>query len=66
VDSRAGLDNVEKRKFLIQSRLELLPLMKFDVSDNIMAALSSVENQACRVQQKTKKQQLTVMDVFKK
>jgi hypothetical protein len=41
-------------------------LMTLDVSDNIMAALSSIENEAYRVQQKAKKQQLTLMDMWKK
>jgi hypothetical protein len=31
-----------------------------------MAALSSNENEVCRVQQEAKKQQLTLMDVWKK
>jgi hypothetical protein len=34
--------------------------------DNMMAALSSIENEVYRVQQKTKKQQLTLMDMWKK
>jgi hypothetical protein len=41
-------------------------LMKFDVNDNMMAALSSIENEVFRVQQKAKKQQLTLMDMWKK
>jgi hypothetical protein len=41
-------------------------LMKFDVDDNTMAALSSIENEVYRVQQKAKKQQLTLMDMWKK
>jgi hypothetical protein len=40
-------------------------LMKFDV-ENMMAALSSIENQVYRVQQKAEKQQLTLMDMWKK
>jgi hypothetical protein len=40
--------------------------MKFDVNDNTMAALSSIENKVYRVQQKAKKQQLTLMDMWKK
>jgi hypothetical protein len=36
--------------------------MSFDV-DNMMAALSSIENQVDRVQQKVKKQQLTSTDM---
>jgi hypothetical protein len=40
--------------------------MKFDVNDNTMAALSSIENEVYRVQQKAKKQQLTLMDMWKK
>jgi hypothetical protein len=39
--------------------------MKFDV-DDMMAALSSIENEAYRVQQKAKKQHLTLMDMWKK
>jgi hypothetical protein len=41
-------------------------LMKFDVDNNAMAALSSIENEVYRVHQKTKKQQLTLMDMWKK
>jgi hypothetical protein len=41
-------------------------LMKFDVNDNTMAALSSLENEVYRVQQKAKKQQLTLIDMWKK
>jgi hypothetical protein len=41
-------------------------LMKFDVDDNTMAALSSIENKVYRVQYKAKKQQLTLMDMWKK
>jgi hypothetical protein len=41
-------------------------LMKFDVSDNIMAALSSIENEVYRVQHRAEKQQLTLMDMWKK
>jgi hypothetical protein len=41
-------------------------LMKFDVGDNMVAALSSIENEVYRVQQKVKKQQLTLMDMWKK
>jgi hypothetical protein len=41
-------------------------LMKFDVNDNMMAALSSIENEVYKVQQKAKKQQLTLMDMWKK
>jgi hypothetical protein len=41
-------------------------LMKFDVNDNTMAALSSIENEVYRVQQKAKKQQLNLMDMWKK
>jgi hypothetical protein len=41
-------------------------LMKFDVHDNTMAALSSIQNEVYRVQQKAKKQQLTLMDMRKK
>jgi hypothetical protein len=40
--------------------------MKFDVGDNTMAALSSTENEVYRVQQKAKKQQLTLMNMWKK
>jgi hypothetical protein len=40
-------------------------LMKFDVDDNTMAALSSTD-EVYRVQQKAKKQQLTLMDMWKK
>jgi hypothetical protein len=40
--------------------------MKFDVSDNTMAALSSILNEVYRVQQKAQKQQLTLMDMWKK
>jgi hypothetical protein len=41
-------------------------LMKFDVDDNTMAALSSIENEVYRVQQKAKKQKLTLMYMWKK
>jgi hypothetical protein len=41
-------------------------LMKFDVDDNTMAALSSIENEVYSVQQKVKQQQLTLMDMWKK
>jgi hypothetical protein len=41
-------------------------LMMFDVGDNTMAALSSIENEVYRVQQKAKKQQLTLLDMWKK
>jgi hypothetical protein len=41
-------------------------LMKFDVDDNTMASLSSIENEVYRFQQKAKKQQLTLMDMWKK
>jgi hypothetical protein len=41
-------------------------LMKFDVDDNTMAALISIENAVYRIQQKAKKQQLTLMDMWKK
>jgi hypothetical protein len=41
-------------------------LMKFDVDDNMTAAISSTENEVYRVQQKAKKQQLTLMDMRKK
>jgi hypothetical protein len=40
-------------------------LFKFDVDDNMMAAHSSIENEVYRVQQKAKKQQLTLMDMWK-
>jgi hypothetical protein len=40
-------------------------LMKFDV-DNTMAALSNIENEVYRVQQKAKKQHPTLMDMWKK
>jgi hypothetical protein len=41
-------------------------LLKFDVDDNTMVALSRIENEVYRVQQKAKKQQLTLMDMWKK
>jgi hypothetical protein len=41
-------------------------LMKFDADDNTMAALSNIENEVYRVQQKAKKQQLTLMDMWRK
>jgi hypothetical protein len=41
-------------------------LINFEVKDNTTAALSSIENEVCWVQQKAKKQQLTLMDVWKK
>jgi hypothetical protein len=41
-------------------------LMKFDVDDNTMAALSSIKNKVYRVQQKAKQQLLTLMDIWKK
>jgi hypothetical protein len=41
-------------------------LMKFDADDNTMAVLSSTENEVYRVQQKAKKKQLTLMDMWKK
>jgi hypothetical protein len=40
-------------------------LMKFGV-DNMMAALSSIENKVYRVQQKAKKQLLILLDMWKK
>jgi hypothetical protein len=40
--------------------------MKFDVDDNMTAVLSSIENKVYTVQQKAKKQQLTLMDMWKK
>jgi hypothetical protein len=48
-----GIDTV--RKYLV----------KFDVDDDTMAALTSIENEVYRVQQKAK-QQLTLMDMWKK
>jgi hypothetical protein len=41
-------------------------LMKFDANDNTIAALSSIENEVYRVQQKAKKQHLTSMAMWKK
>jgi len=41
-------------------------LMSCDVSDNMMAAISSTENKAYGVQQKLKRQQLNLIDVWKK
>jgi hypothetical protein len=41
-------------------------LMKFDVDNNMMAALSSTKNEVYRVQQKAKQQQITLMDMWKK
>jgi hypothetical protein len=41
-------------------------LMKFDVDENTMAALSSIENEVYGVQQKAKKQRLTLMDMWRK
>jgi hypothetical protein len=41
-------------------------LIKSDVKDNPMAALSSIENKVYRVQQKANEQQLTLMDMWKK
>jgi Ser/Thr protein kinase RdoA (MazF antagonist) len=40
--------------------------MKFDVYENTVAALSSTENKVYRVQQEAKKQQLTLMNTWKK
>jgi hypothetical protein len=40
--------------------------MKFGVDDNTMAALSSIDNEVYRVQQKAKKKQLTLKDMWKK
>ena len=40
--------------------------MKFDVNTNTMAAVISIENEVYGVQQKVKKQQLTLMDMWKK
>jgi hypothetical protein len=40
--------------------------MKFDINDNMMAVLSSIENKVYRVQQKAKKQQLTLKDMWQK
>jgi hypothetical protein len=40
--------------------------MKFNVDDNKMAALSSIENKVHRIQQKANKQQLTLMNMWKK
>jgi hypothetical protein len=37
--------------------------MKFDVDDNTMAPLGRIESEVYRVQQKIKKQQLTLMDM---
>jgi hypothetical protein len=41
-------------------------LIKFDVNDNMMATLSSTENEAYRNQQKADKQQLISMVMWKK
>jgi hypothetical protein len=41
-------------------------LMKFDVDDNMIAALSNIKKEVYWVQQKAKKQQLTLMDMWKK
>jgi hypothetical protein len=41
-------------------------LMQFDVEDNMMAALSSIETEVYRAQQKAKWQQLTLIDIWKK
>jgi hypothetical protein len=49
-----GIDTVRKYR------------MKFDGDDNTVAALSSIENEVYRAQQKVKKQQLTLMDMWKK
>jgi hypothetical protein len=38
--------------------------MKFGVSDNMMTALSSIGNSVHWIQQKAKKQQLTLMDMY--
>jgi hypothetical protein len=40
-------------------------LMKFDVDDNTTASLSGNENEAYRVQQKTKAQEPPLMDMWK-
>jgi hypothetical protein len=41
-------------------------LMKFDFSDSMTAALSSTENEGYRFQQEAKKQQLTLLDMWKR
>jgi hypothetical protein len=40
--------------------------MKFDVSDNMLAALHSIENEVYGVKQKVKKQQLILIDICRK
>lgn len=40
--------------------------MGFDVSANVMAAVSSIEYEVYGVQQKVKKQQLTLVDMWNK
>jgi hypothetical protein len=40
--------------------------MRFDVNDNMMAAIISTENKVYRVQQKVKKQKLNLIDIRKK
>jgi hypothetical protein len=40
--------------------------VKFDVVENTVAVLSSIEHVVCRVQEKVKQQQITLMDMRKK
>ena len=40
--------------------------MRRDVNDNMMAAISRTENEVYGVQQKVKKQQLHLIDIWKK
>jgi hypothetical protein len=40
--------------------------MKFDVDDNTISALSIIENEVYKIQQKAKKQQLTVINMWRK
>lgn len=40
--------------------------MKFDVDDNMISALNINENEVYKIQQKAKKQQLTLMSMWRK
>jgi hypothetical protein len=46
--------------------VEIANIINSDVIENKMAALSGIENEVYRVQQKVKKQQLTLMDMWKR
>jgi hypothetical protein len=62
---------IRRLKSLHLSALEVINtvrkyLMTFDVNDNMLAALSGIENEVYRVQQKVKQQQLTATDMWNK